>query len=102
MKIIENKILPPKNFKAINLFGVIFARHGEVISDKTIRHETIHTKQMKGLLYVFFYIWYGIEWLIRLLQYKDRMKAYYNISFEREAYADNVDSVKCYSWVKYL
>lgn len=60
MKIIYNKILPPKRFSAINLFGVIFARHGTNISDKTIRHESIHTKQMKGLLYVFFYVWYGI------------------------------------------
>lgn len=30
------------------------------------------------------------------------MKAYYNISFEREAYADKTGNVKCYSWVKYL
>ena len=34
---------------------------------------------------------YGIEFLIRLIQYKNRHKAYRNISFEREAYANEKD-----------
>lgn len=107
MKIIYNNILPPKRFSAINIFGVILARHGTNISDRTIRHESIHTKQMKGMLYVFFYLWYGIEWLFRLIQYRDAMRAYYNISFEREAYANHNDveylNKMCnYSWIKYM
>ncbi len=38
-----------------------------------------------------FYVWYIIEYLFRLIQYKDRRKAYFNISFEREAYANEKD-----------
>ena len=46
---------------------------------------------MKVLAFVFFYLWYGIEWLVRLIQYRDRLSAYYNISFEREAYSNQSD-----------
>ena len=54
--------------------------------------------------YVFFYIWYFIEWL--LLLFSVGKDAYYWISFEREAY-DNEDNLKYletrkpFSWFKY-
>ena len=85
MPVIKNKILPlGKNFYAINLFGVIFAK-GEC-GRITLNHEKIHTRQMLELLIIPFYIIYVLEWLIRILQYHDPYKAYSNISFEREAY----------------
>lgn len=33
-----------------------------------------------------FYLLYGIEWLIRLIQYRNPHDAYHQISFEKEAY----------------
>lgn len=94
MKIIYNKIIPPKGFTAINLFGVIFAR--KPLSVKLMNHEAIHTAQMKELLYIFFYLIYGVEWMVRLVQYRNSKEAYYNISFEREAYVndDNLNYLK--------
>lgn len=89
MKIIFNKTLPPKGFKAINLFEFVFVRQGSILTARIIRHESIHSKQMREMLYLFFYLWYGIEWLVRLIQYRNAMKAYYNISLEREAYAND-------------
>lgn len=84
MKIIYNGVIPFKGFVAINLFGIIFARKEyRPISETTINHEAIHTKQMKDLLYVGFYLCYIAEWLVRLFMKGD---AYRNISFEREAY----------------
>lgn len=92
MKIIYNNILPGKGFKAINLFGVLFARKKfNPLSSSDINHEAIHTAQMREMLYLFFYLWYGVEWLFRLIQYRNRMTAYYNISFEREAYENQED-----------
>lgn len=89
MKIKTSKILPPKGFIAINLFGVIFVRQGTVLSPKTINHEMIHTAQIKEMLYIFFYLWYGVEWLIRWVGCGFKgMEAYYNISFEKEAYTN--------------
>lgn len=105
MKIIQNKILPfGKNMYAINLFGILFAK-GKC-NRYLINHELIHTAQMKELLYIFFYIAYFIEWIVRLIQYKDALKAYYNISFEREAYANGnnlsyLDSRSHYSFIRY-
>ena len=89
--IIYNKIIPFKGYKAINLFGLIFAR--TKLSDIDINHERIHTAQMKELLFIFFYIWYLIEWLIRFLIYQNASKAYENIQFEKEAY-NNQDNLE--------
>lgn len=85
MKIIYNNILPFKGFKCVNLFGILFARKGANITQITVNHESIHSQQMKELLYLPFYIWYIIEWLIRLFL---KGNAYRNISFEREAYSN--------------
>lgn len=85
MRVIYNKYIPFKPFAAINLFGFVFARKEEKpLSKNTIYHESIHTEQMKEMLYVFFYLWYLIEWLVKLPNYGK--KSYNNISFEREAY----------------
>ena len=108
MKVIYNKYLPLKGYIAINLFGLIFARKEfKPLSRVTENHEAIHTIQMRELLYVFFYLWYVIEWVIRLFQYRDRKEAYLNISFEREAYKNQKDLGylkvrKKYEFRKYL
>jgi hypothetical protein len=82
MKIIYNNILPFSGFTAINIFGIIFAREEhKPLSGQTINHEKIHTAQMREMLYVFFYLFYGLEWVFKLFFYgKD---SYRNISFER-------------------
>ena len=92
MKIIKNNIIPLKGFAAINLFGVLFVRKNVKITAKLLRHEAIHTEQIKEMLYIFFYIWYGIEWIINFIKYRDAITAYYNIRFEREAY-QNEDKI---------
>ena len=108
MKIIYNKYLPVKDYAAINLFGIIFAsKESYPLKDYLCNHEAIHTAQMRDLLFLFFYLWYGIEWVIRLIQYRNTKKAYYNISFEREAYRNQYNSEylkqkKYFSFTKYL
>lgn len=109
MKIIYNNIIPFKGFCAINLFGLLFVRkkYKGLLSNETINHEMIHTCQCWEMLGLFFYLWYLIEWIVRLFQYKSAHAAYRNISFEREAYQnesnlDYLKSRKFYSWTKYL
>lgn len=107
MKIIRNNIIPFPGFAAINLFGILFVRKNATITDNMIRHESIHTEQMKELLYIFFYLWYVIEWLVRIVQYRNAHTAYRNISFERESYTKEndiyyLDSREKYSWTDYL
>lgn len=76
-----------RGFGAINLFGVLFAKRDMRLTPEVINHERIHTAQMRELLYVPFYVIYVLEWLMRMIQSRGRLyKAYYNISFEKEAY----------------
>lgn len=90
MKIVYNSIIPFKGFIAMNLFGFLFVRKElkSRMNETVIQHEQIHTAQMKELLYLFFYVIYGLEWLILLCKYGSSHKAYRNISFEKEAYAN--------------
>ena len=78
-----------KRFYAINLFGIIITC--EKLSKESLNHELIHTAQAKEMLYVPFYIWYIVEWSALVLKYRNWMKAYYNIRFEKEAYAHQND-----------
>lgn len=72
-----------------------------------VNHERIHTAQQRELLFIPFYVLYFIEWLFRLLQYRNRQDAYLNISFEREAYTHGHDlnylhRRPLFAWTKYL
>ena len=107
MKIIKNKLIPFPGFSTINLFGVLFTRQETVLSETTLNHESIHTKQMKELLYVPFYLIYFVEWIVRLFQKRfNALEAYRAISFEQEAYDNEYDpnylkERKPYVWFKY-
>jgi len=113
MKIVYNNIIPFKGFAAINLFGVLFVRDGIIVTPPMLNHERIHTAQMREMLYLFFYLWYIIEWLIRIVfTFIRRDKpciysAYRNISFEREAYRfekyDNyLEKRELFNWLELL
>lgn len=100
----------PKNYPylAVALFGVILAKRGRILSRVVINHERIHFVQQRELLWLPFLLWYALEFLYRLYQYRDWHEAYRNISFEREAYAHEGNlAYRCwdrqpYAWVKYL
>lgn len=86
------KYIIPKGFSGITLFPFVFLKNKVQQGDRVfLNHENIHLKQQVELLVVFFYLWYGIEYFFRLVQYKNRREAYYNISFEREAYNKEMD-----------
>ena len=105
MRVFYSHILPFRGFRAINLFGIIFARKDlPKLTKEIINHETIHTRQMLELLIVFFYIWYLTEWIIKMIVYKSSLKAYENISFEREAIAndENLDYLQHRRWFAFL
>lgn len=98
----------PKGFAGITIFPFVIVAKKKWLQDATfIVHERIHLRQQLEILILPFFIWYGLEYLIRLIQYKDRRKAYRNISFEREAYANesNANYLKqrrLFSFLRYL
>ena len=91
----------------LNLFGTFWTRDPSWIDKYVINHERIHTAQQRELLFVPFYIVYLIEWVLRLAQYRNFKQAYYNISFEREAYRHGHDLRYLknrwhYSWLNFI
>ena len=92
MKVIYNNVIPFKGFVAMNICGLLFARKEyKPLSDTTINHESIHTSQIRELLYLPFYIIYVGEYIYKLFKYCNPKKAYRNISFEKEAYEHQGD-----------
>lgn len=106
MKIVYTKWFPFGPYHTINLFGILFTKRDYLTRD-TILHERIHTAQMKEMLYIFFYLWYGVEYIIIRFFHKKQNNAYHDVSFEEEAH-DNaynwtyLETRKRYAWFKYI
>jgi len=112
MIIISNRILVKIitfNFaRAITIFPFIFVSDIKSKDDKVlINHEMIHIRQQIEMLIIPFYIWYFLEFIFRWIQFGTRYDAYINISFEKEAYANEINlnynkSKKFWSFLKYI
>ena len=120
----------------ITLFPRIFLRekYRDILfykkqAGKIIRHESIHIEQQKEVIilaiiilailsfgfglvswyliplgYFSFYVWYFIEWVLKLFTPGN---AYRGISFEREAYGNEmyenyIKNRERFAWIKYL
>jgi len=107
-KIIVFPYLLTGSFVAITIFPFIILKSKEYKNDFVlINHEKIHIKQQIELLWLPFFIWFFIEYLFRLIQYRNFYLAYKNISFEREAYEkerhiDYLAKRPHYAFLKYL
>lgn len=92
MFFVVNKYLLRRHFVGITLWPFIVMRTANLQEDRVfINHEKIHIRQQAEMMVIFFFLWYFFEYLFRLLQYRDRYIAYLNISFEREAYARELE-----------
>ena len=86
------KYLVPKGYTAITIYPFIMLKHKRQKDDMIlINHEKIHLRQQLELLVIGFYLWYFIEFLLRIIKFKNWYRAYLNISFEREAYKNEND-----------
>ena len=116
MKVIYNNIIPFGYAAYINICGIIFTKRKNLImSAETKNHELIHTLQGKYLLWIFFYLIYVIEWILKIpiSMFCNRGKygvlryAYRSVSFEQVAYYNekNFDYLKTanpYEWIEYI
>ncbi|WP_395066088.1 hypothetical protein [Flavobacterium sp.] len=92
MILIVFKYLTPRGFRGLTFYPFVFlADKNDKLNKVFLNHEKIHIRQQLELLIIPFYVWYLLEYLFRLVQYKDKFSAYKNISFEREAYANEKD-----------
>lgn len=115
LEIKYSKFIPFKKFYAITLFGYLIIRREnryKPISHRTMNHEMIHVAQANDFLpkvgYIPFYILYILEWLLKLIPCAIKRKsAYKAISFEQEAYNNELnfnylDKRRRFSWAKYI
>ena len=76
----------------MTVFPFIFLKNADCKEDKVlVFHERIHIRQQIELLILPFFVIYFVEFLVRLMIERNAQKAYRNISFEREAHANDTD-----------
>lgn len=108
MIVIVSKYLIPKRFRAIALFPFIVVRDiFETDNLVLINHEKIHLRQQLELLIIPFYVLYFADYLIRIIIFRDKNKAYKSILFEREAYLNEenlnyLQSRPFWNWMRYF
>ena len=85
--LIFSKYLFFSTFNAIAIWPFIILKDKELKNDFIlINHENIHLHQQREMLWLPFFLFYIIEYFIKLIIYKKPKLAYFNLSFEREAY----------------
>lgn len=115
LKISYSKIIPVKGYHAITLFDHMIIRNefrDFPVKKEYVNHESIHAAQARdfGLGfcgYFIFYLWYLLEWILKLPCWLFGGKPYYSISFEQEAYNrefdyDYLEHRKRFAWIKYV
>lgn len=108
MFLIVAKYLIPKDYRGLAIFPFVFVKYRVYKKNLVfLNHERIHLKQQIEMLFFPFFIWYTVEFLLRYFQFKNWNLAYRNISFEREAYANekNLDYIRhrtYWGFLKYI
>lgn len=97
---------PRLHVEGMALFPFILIKRRKA-SKILLNHEQIHLRQQLELGLIPFYLLYLGEYLIKLIIYRNHLEAYFNISFEREAFLNesNLSYLKArkhYSFVKYF
>jgi hypothetical protein len=102
------KWIAGKSVVAISIFPFILLRDRETkYKSSTILHEKIHWHQQIELVLVFFYLLYGLFYLINRLRGYNHFNAYMSIPFEKEAYDNEskenyLKERKFWAWTKFL
>lgn len=130
--IIYNNLIPMKDYTAVTLWPVIFARKSaKPLKAYEENHEKIHLRQQMEVLVAaaavlaaviwiadwswwwmlaslaVYYAGYGIDYAVRRILYRSHLEAYRNIAAEQEAYLNQHDRAylrqrRPFTWVKYL
>ena len=90
----------------MTIWPLVFVRRKrkDAYTPRVNNHERIHGEQQKEMLWIFFFLWYGAEYLIRLVATRNHKKAYKGILLEREAF-ENMDDLdylhrrKMFAWI---
>lgn len=101
------QLVSPEGVQGHHVRWWLIVKKNAIITAKFINHEEIHERQQKEMLVLPFFLCYGLEFIFRLLQDWSWHTAYRNISFEREAYANEnnlsyLPERRRFAWIHYL
>jgi hypothetical protein len=105
MILIVSKYLIPKGFRGLTVFPFVLLRDRNTQDHLVLmNHERIHLRQQLELLVLPFFVIYGLDYLVKLIRYRDKDRAYRNVVFEREAYQNenDLDYLKSRSFWRFL
>lgn len=112
MIIIRNRLtgfLLSGKFPAVCIWPFILIKPAGNLPEMPVllRHETIHGRQQLEMAWVLFFIWYIVEYAIRLIVLRDFMNAYMRLAHEREAHLNDNDpdylaKRKPFAWLRYI
>lgn len=90
----------------ITLFPFVIVNDAAFEKKEVLNHEQIHIRQQAETLIIFFFLIYGIIFLVNLIKYKSKLQAYLYIPFEKEAYQNSqnlnyLKTRKFWHWIKY-
>jgi len=92
MFLIVFKYLIPNGYRGMAVFPFVILRdRADAQNAVLINHEKIHLRQQLELLVLPFFAWYLADYMVKLIRYRDKNKAYRDIVFEHEAYANEKD-----------
>ena len=110
--VFENSFVPgllskvsPLNINAVSFAWFVWCRRK--ITDRTLRHETIHFYQQVEMLFALQWLLYGIFYLVGRFKHGSWVEAYFKNPFEQEAYdnegnEDYFKERKYWAWTKYI
>lgn len=106
MKIVYNTWFPFGSYHTLNFFGILFTKRKTVTGVNNHARVDTHGSN-EEMLWVFFYLWYGVEYLLIRLFHKKQNCAYHDISLEEEAHNNDenpeyLKTRKHYAWWKYI
>lgn len=95
-------------YSAMAIYPFILVKRKEFSENAVlINHERIHHRQQLELLILPFYLVYLLNYLVNLIRYRNHYRAYKEIIFEREAFAqdddlDYLNKRNLYSFLKFI
>lgn len=106
---IYSKHIPMKGYIAILLlfWMVIREEYRNRLPWFAENHETTHLHQELEMMIVFFYLWFIVEFSIKLAITLSWKRAYLSVAFEQEAYNNQfekryLENRRHYAWLKYV
>ena len=108
-KKIYSKFIPFKGYIAILILFWMVVREEYRLSLPWFAdiHETIHLRQELEMGIILFYVWFVVEFLVKLMITLSWSRAYRSVAFEQEAYRNQLekrylDNRRHYAWIKYV